>query len=118
VVHLRLDLVYDSIEGQTTRALNAQKASLPSRTLSFTIVAHDIYNTLKICQHEMFGCISCTSFPCGCHAVLTNDSFFANALLTNVSLFANGAVVIKAGVLLEAMGVNSMTTWSVLRRLA
>jgi hypothetical protein len=94
------------IEGRANRALNTQKMPLPTMRFSFTVVAHDIHNTLQIGWHGMFRYIPCPSLPGRCHALLTHDC-----------LLANGATVVKAGQFAKTVGVNGVTARQILRRL-
>ena len=97
------DLFYHGVEGVTGRTLNTQKVPIASMTLGFTIVAHDINHTLQISRHGVFGNVSCSCLPRGCHGLLRHDR-----------LFANGATVIKSGQLAKAMGMNGMSTRQIL----
>ena len=100
-------LFYHRIEGRTARALNPEKVPLSSMRLGFTIVAHDIDNSLKIGWHGVFGDIPGSCLPGRCHGLLTNNR-----------LFANGASVIEPRQLPKAMSVNGVSTRQILGRLA
>ena len=99
-------LFHHSIERGALGALHTEKVPVPVSALCLAIVAHDIHHPLQVRRHGLFGNVTRTGLPRCCHALLGHDS-----------LFANGAPVVKAGELAEAVGVNGMAAWQVLRTL-
>jgi hypothetical protein len=77
-----------------------------ARTLGFTVVTHNVNNTLQIRWHGVLRNISSPCFP-GC----------GHALLRHHGLFTDGAPIIKSSQFTEAMGMNGMPTGQILRRL-
>jgi hypothetical protein len=71
--------------------------------LGLTIIAHDIYDSLQIWRHGLFGDIARSSLPGSRHGLLRHDS-----------LLADGATVVKASKFAEAMSVNGVAAWQVL----
>jgi hypothetical protein len=74
--------------------------------LDLTIIAHDIDHSLQIRRHGLFGNVPRSGLPGSRHGLLRNNS-----------LLADGAAIIEASKLAEAMSVDGMTAWQILRRL-
>jgi hypothetical protein len=100
-------LFHHGIERIATGALDTQKVPIASVRFAFAIIAHDIDHSLQIPRHGMFGNISRPGFPRGRHALLRDDR-----------LFANGTTIIKASEFAKTVGMNRMSTWQILWRLA
>lgn len=99
-------LLHESIEAVALRALHTKKVPVPHVTLGSTVVAHNIHHPHQIGWHGLFGDISRTRFPRGCHALLGHDC-----------LFADGTSIIKASQLAKAMSMDCMTARKILGRL-
>lgn len=100
-------MLHDGIKGRATRTLDPQEVPLAAVRFRFTVIAHDIHNTLQIRWHGVFGDITCPGFPRSCHGLLAHNR-----------LFANGATVVEACKLSKAVGMDGMSARQILGRLA
>ena len=87
--------------------LHAQKVPVAVLTARLTVVALDVDDTGQIGGHGLHLNITSACSPRGRHGLLADDG-----------LLADGTAVVETGQLAEAVGVDSMTTGQILRRLA
>jgi hypothetical protein len=101
------DLLDNGIKRVAARTLNTQEMPVSAWGFHFTVIAHNVNNSLQIGWHGLFCNIARPGLPRSRHGLLRDDS-----------LLANGTAIVKASELAEAMSVNSVAAWQILWRLA
>lgn len=99
-------LFNNGVKGIAIRALDPQEVPIASVALCFTVIAHDVDDTLEVAGHWMLSNISSTSLPSCRHRLLRHNC-----------LLANWTAIIEAGELAEAMSMNGMSARQILGRL-